>query len=69
MTAQRIALGRESRTAPYDEYALSMTIKLVKEIIEMIEVIPAQGKDGERRKRFNINRAYAAIDNLKRIEL
>ena len=58
-----------TRGQTYEQYAVTTAIDLVREIIRLIEVGPAEGQEQEQLKRFNINRAYAAIDDLRRIEL
>lgn len=53
----------------YEQYAVSTAVDLIKEIISVLERIPADGPEQERKRRFNVSRAYAAIDDLRRIDL
>lgn len=53
----------------YEQYAVSTAIDLVKEIIGMLEAGRSETREQDQLRRFNINRAYSAIDDLRKIEL
>jgi len=53
----------------YEQYSVTIAIDLVREIIRMLDVGPASSPDQDKTRRCNINRAYNAIDALKKIDL
>jgi len=53
----------------FEQVALEATIEVTLELVEALKAMPAEDEDTKRKKQHAINRAYSAIDHLKRIDL
>lgn len=53
----------------YEKAAIEIAVDLTREIVRLLQLVPSEGAEAEQLKRYNINRAYSAIDHLQRIDV
>lgn len=64
-----MTLISQEKTMSYEEYALESARDMLRDLVDVFGMTSPEDRQQEAAQRYNINRVYAALGQLARIEL